>query len=99
MIRSNMKQYKDIPKESLISQKTLEIVKSITMAKQQTDTVQQQSANQRITQQTNYLQKWSKSGKVMKNSEKFWKYRHFVDFMATYHWHAASTTLPLTIDG
>jgi len=48
-------QYKDIPKESQISQKTLEIVKSITLAKPLSDKSQQQSANQRITQQTNYL--------------------------------------------
>ena len=47
--------YKDIPKESQISQKTLEIVKSITLVKSMSDKTQQQNANQRINQQTNYL--------------------------------------------
>ena len=51
---TNNSLYKDIPKESQISQKTLDIVKSITLAKPLGDKTQQQSANQRITQQTNY---------------------------------------------
>ena len=51
---TNTSLYKDIPKESQISQKTLDIVKSITLAKPLSDKTQQQSANQRITQQTNY---------------------------------------------
>ena len=53
--RGPITQYKEIPKESQIGQKTLEIVNSIALARLKPDKQQQQIANQSITQQTNYL--------------------------------------------